>query len=98
QQAIVDVLVDHTMQAVEKTGLKRLAIAGGVAANSCLRRCLSEAAAKQQVTLSIPPLVLCTDNAAMIAAAGYFIHAAGRVDDLSLDAVPYLELAGLADH
>lgn len=92
QQAIVDVLVDHTMQAAASTGLRRLALAGGVAANSCLRRCLQAAADQAGLTLTVPPPILCTDNAAMIAAAGYRAYKSGRRDDLSLDAVPYLDL------
>ncbi|HAL74616.1 MAG TPA: tRNA (adenosine(37)-N6)-threonylcarbamoyltransferase complex transferase subunit TsaD [Clostridiales bacterium] len=92
QQAIVDVLIDHTFQAVEHHGLKRLTLAGGVAANSCLRRCMAERAARQGVVLSFPPLVLCTDNAAMIASAGYYAWRAGQCDDLSLNAVASLEL------
>lgn len=92
QQSIVDVLVDHTFQAVGQYNLKRLTLAGGVAANSCLRRCMAERAERQGVTLSYPPLVLCTDNAAMIASAGYYAWRAGRRDDLSLNAVASLEL------
>jgi len=92
QQAIVDVLVDHTFQAVEQHDLNRLTLAGGVAANSCLRRCMAERAARQGVVLSYPPLVLCTDNAAMIASAGYYAWRAGQCDDLSLNAVASLEL------
>mgnify|MGYP000844255048 FL=1 len=92
QQAIVDVLVDHTMQAAASTGLRRLALAGGVAANSCLRRCLQAAADQAGLILTVPLPILCTDNAAMIAAAGYRAYKSGRRDDLSLDAVPYLDL------
>ncbi len=94
QRAVVDVLVDHTFAALAATGQKRLVIAGGVAANSCLRQQMADRSAKEGVRLSFPPLILCTDNAAMIAAAGYYAHKAGRTDDLSLNAVPYLELGG----
>lgn len=92
QQAIVDVLVDHTFQALERLGLKRLTLAGGVAANSCLRRCMAERAERQGIQMTCPPLVLCTDNAAMIASAGYYAFKAGRCDDLSLNASASLEL------
>lgn len=92
QQAIVDVLVDHTFQALDQTRLKRLTLAGGVAANSCLRRCMTDRAADAGVLLSYPPLWLCTDNAAMIASAGYYAYKAGRRDELSLNATASLEL------
>ncbi len=92
QQAIVDVLVDHTFRALAAYGLKRLTLAGGVAANSCLRRCMAERADREGVRMTCPPLVLCTDNAAMIAAAGYFAFRAGRRDDLALNAFATMEL------
>jgi N6-L-threonylcarbamoyladenine synthase len=69
QQAVVDVLVAKAGQALERTGLKRLAVGGGVAANGVLRRALEELAAARQAELFIPPLALCTDNAAMAAVA-----------------------------
>ncbi|HBP37135.1 MAG TPA: tRNA (adenosine(37)-N6)-threonylcarbamoyltransferase complex transferase subunit TsaD, partial [Clostridiales bacterium] len=92
QQAIVDVLVDHTFRALEKHGLSHLALAGGVAANSCLRRCMAERAAALGIRMTCPPPDLCTDNAAMIAAAGYFAFRSGRRDDLALNAFASLEL------
>ena len=92
QQAIVDVLIDHTFKALKDLGINRLTLAGGVAANSCLRRCMAERAEREGVTLTYPPLMLCTDNAAMIASAGYFAWRAGRIDPLSLNAVASLEL------
>lgn len=92
QQAIVNVLVDHTFQALDQFKVPQLALAGGVAANSCLRRCMAERAAERGVSLSCPPLILCTDNAAMIASAGYYSFKAGRRDGLSLNAFASMEL------
>jgi N6-L-threonylcarbamoyladenine synthase len=69
QQAVVDVLVAKSRQALRQTGLKRLAVGGGVAANKAFRIALEDMAAKEAVELFIPPLSLCTDNAAMAAVA-----------------------------
>ncbi len=71
QAAVVDVLVAKTMTAVRRTGVRSLAVVGGVAANSGLRRRLEKASAQAGVSLAIPPPILCTDNAAMSAAAAY---------------------------
>jgi N6-L-threonylcarbamoyladenine synthase len=69
QQAAVDVLVEKSRQALRRTGLKRLAVGGGVAANRSLRTRLEEMTAEEGAELFIPPLLLCTDNAAMAAVA-----------------------------
>jgi len=69
QQAVIDVLVGKARQALARTGLGRLAVGGGVAANRALRAALEEMATEQQAALFIPPLSLCTDNAAMAAMA-----------------------------
>jgi N6-L-threonylcarbamoyladenine synthase len=69
QQAVVDVLVEKARQAIRQTGLKRLAVGGGVAANGCLRSALEAMTREEQGELFIPPLKLCTDNAAMAAVA-----------------------------
>jgi N6-L-threonylcarbamoyladenine synthase len=69
QQAVIDVLVAKSRQALQRTGLKRLAVGGGVAANKTLRDALKEMAAREGVELFIPPMSLCTDNAAMAALA-----------------------------
>jgi N6-L-threonylcarbamoyladenine synthase len=69
QQAVVDVLVGKARQALRQTGLKRLAVGGGVAANSVLRTALDRMTAEEGAELFIPPLALCTDNAAMAAIA-----------------------------
>jgi N6-L-threonylcarbamoyladenine synthase len=87
QQAVVDVLVAKSRQTLLRTGLKRLAVGGGVAANRCLREALQEMTAAEQAELLIPPLKLCTDNAAMAAMA---VEKWRRRDfaPLDLDAVP----------
>jgi N6-L-threonylcarbamoyladenine synthase len=69
QQAVVDVLVEKSRQALRRTGLKRLAVGGGVAANRALRAALERMAGEEGAELFIPPLKLCTDNAAMAAIA-----------------------------
>ena len=69
QKAVVDVLVAKSRQALRRSGLKRLAVGGGVAANRCLRTALEAMTCNEGAELFIPPLVLCTDNAAMAAVA-----------------------------
>ncbi len=97
QQAIVDVLVDHTLEAAGRYDIRRIAVAGGVSANSCLRATLEQRTRQAGLAFTQPPLILCTDNAAMIAAAGYYAWRNGQQDDLSLNAVPSLEITARAD-
>ncbi len=92
QNAIVQVLVDHTVRACKERGCLRLCMAGGVSANSQLRASMRIACENSGITLSYPPPVLCTDNAAMIASAGYFRYIKGARDDLSMNAYPSLSL------
>ncbi|RMF23218.1 MAG: tRNA (adenosine(37)-N6)-threonylcarbamoyltransferase complex transferase subunit TsaD [Deltaproteobacteria bacterium] len=70
QDAVVDVLVDRTLRAADMLGVDRIAVAGGVSANRRLRECMSEAIGRVGGSVVFPPMHLCTDNAAMIAAAG----------------------------
>jgi N6-L-threonylcarbamoyladenine synthase len=79
QAAIVEVLVKKSLQALQKTGLKRLVVAGGVGANSALREQLNEACLKLGVRVHYPELHLCTDNGAMIAMAAAMRLQTGRV-------------------
>ena len=88
QQSIVDVLVFKTMQAAKEYGIDRIALAGGVSANSAIRAGFQKACAKKGYQLSIPELVYCTDNAAMIGCAGYYQYLEQDFADLSLNAVP----------
>ena len=92
QQAVIDVLCDHTITAAVNFGMKTVALAGGVAANSLLRETMKERAEAKGLTFRCPELVYCTDNGAMIASAGYFEYKAGRRADLYLNAVPNLKI------
>lgn len=92
QKAVVDVLVSHTMLAAEKLGIKKVAIAGGVACNSALRSGMDMACKKRGFSFYRPDPILCTDNAAMIGAAGYYEFQKGVRRGLDLNAVPGLKL------
>lgn len=93
QAAVVDMLVNTTMAAAEQTGVRRIALAGGVAANSELKRRMREEAERRGLELSYPPPRLCTDNAAMIACAGYYHLHRGDVDSIDLDTIASEPLA-----
>ncbi|MCR5268829.1 MAG: tRNA (adenosine(37)-N6)-threonylcarbamoyltransferase complex transferase subunit TsaD [Lachnospiraceae bacterium] len=92
QKAVVDVLVEHSMEACRERGCRKFAIAGGVAANSALRAAMVEACRQNQIDFYYPSPVFCTDNAAMIAVAGYYEYKKGVRSDLTLNAVPNLPL------
>lgn len=92
QQAVIDVLTEHTVNAAIEYGCSRLALAGGVAANSGLRDSMKQAAAKEGISFYMPELIYCTDNAAMIASAGYYEYLAGSRADISLNAIPNLKV------
>lgn len=92
QKAVVDVLVEHSVQAIREFNVKKFAIAGGVASNSHLRKALEEACAKEGVAFYRPSPILCTDNAAMIGAAGYYEFINGNVSGYDLNAIPNLRL------
>ncbi len=92
QTAVLDVLVEKTFRAITQKEVSNLVVAGGVAANSGLRSRLHNRAKQEKITLTIPSLELCTDNAAMIASAAYFLYQEGNPVDLELNAVPNLPL------
>ncbi len=92
QHTVTTVLVEHTLQAAGDTGAKTIVLAGGVSANSGLRAGMEAACAKAGYGLYIPPLSLCGDNAAMIAAQGYYELLAGNTAGAELNAVASLSI------
>lgn len=93
QEAIVDTLVGKTIKAAGKNGINRIVVCGGVAANSRLREKFTIETDLRNIELFIPPVILCTDNAAMIAAIGEIMLKNGHRDSLDLNAVSRWPLA-----
>ena len=92
QKAVVQVLVEHAIRGTKEHGFRKLALAGGVASNSALRASLKEACEKNGITLYYPSPIFCTDNAAMIGAAGYYEYKKGRRSGWDLNAAASLKL------
>lgn len=92
QKAVVDVLVENSMLACREHGAKKFALAGGVASNSALRKAMQEACDREGIGFYMPSPIFCTDNAAMIAVAGYYEYEKGVRSGLDLNAVPNLPL------
>ena len=93
QEAIVGALVAKTLKAAQIHGVDHILLAGGVAANSRLQSAMRNACAADGLRLTLPPPRLCTDNAAMIACAGFYHWQAGKVDGLDLDTLASERLA-----
>ena len=88
----MDVVADKALQAVKQTGMKKLVMAGGVAANSRLRTKLSELCRRRGIDLYRPRPGLCTDNGAMVACAAYYKYKSGQTGSLEMDASPSMPL------
>lgn len=92
QKAVIDVLTEHAILAVQKAGSKKLAIAGGVASNRSLRQKMEEECKKNNIEFYYPSPRLCTDNAVMIGTAGYYEFKKGKRSGYDLNAVPNLKI------
>ncbi|RBO99641.1 tRNA (adenosine(37)-N6)-threonylcarbamoyltransferase complex transferase subunit TsaD [Rossellomorea aquimaris] len=92
QASVIDVLVTKTVKAVKEYGVEQVLLAGGVAANKGLRAALQEAFEGVEAELVIPPLSLCTDNAAMISAAGTVLFQQGKRGSMDMNAHPGLDI------
>lgn len=95
QQAVIDVLVTKTFRAAKSKNIKTISIAGGVSANSLLRETFAKMADQQGAKIIYPPMSLCTDNGAMIAALAYYKLQEGHVSDIYLDAMANAPLGAL---
>lgn len=92
QEAVTDVLCSHTIEGARMQGSRIITLAGGVASNSRLREKMTKMASAENISVLYPPPVYCTDNAAMIACAGYYGYLEGNFADMTLNAVPALKL------
>ncbi len=92
QDVVVDIITKKTIRALKEFKTSRLILAGGVAANQGLRAKLSTVCAENNIDCSFPPIKYCTDNAAMIATAGYFLYKQGKFSGLELNAKSSVEL------
>lgn len=91
EKYVTDILINNCIEASKQLGTKIIALAGGVSANSYIRKKFIELE-KQGYKIYYPAPILCTDNAAMIASAGYYRYMSGVVSDLELNAVPNLKI------
>jgi len=92
QDVVVEIISKKTIKALKDYNVKNLILAGGVAANNGLRNKLSTLCVENDIRCSFPPIKYCTDNAAMIATAGYFLYKRGEFANLDLNARSNIEL------
>ena len=91
EKNVTDTLLEHVKIAIKKTGMKKISLAGGVSANSYIRKAFLELE-KEGIKVYMPDLKLCTDNAAMIASSGYYNFINSKINGLELNAIPNLKI------
>lgn len=94
EKVTTEMLIDNVKKAIEETGIKKVVLAGGVSANTYIRKQFENLGGKENVQIYYPELKLCTDNAAMIASMGYYDYIAGKESKLDLNAIPNLKIGG----
>ncbi len=92
EKTATDMLITNTKKAIEQLNIKKVALAGGVSANSYIRESYENLGKQMGIKIYYPELRLCTDNAAMIASAGYYDYINGNISDLTLNAIPNLKI------
>ena len=91
EKTVTEILIENVKKAIKLTGIKTIALAGGVSANSYIRKSFLELE-NEGMKIYMPDLKLCTDNGAMIASAGYYNYINGKRNELDLNAIPNLKL------
>ena len=94
EKASTNMILENTKKAIKKLKIDKVALAGGVSANSYIREQFSKMGQKENIKIYYPELKLCTDNAAMIASAGYYNFRANKIANLELNAIPNLKIGG----
>ena len=93
EDTVSQILVSHIKEAIKLTGIHKVVLAGGVSANTYIRRKFDEMAQEEKLEIYYPEIKLCTDNGAMIASAGYYEFINGNISNLELNAIPHLTLS-----